>query len=243
MNKDIRISVNFFQHHKTKRLKRRLGWEGVIALQQLWCYAGRNKPEGSLTGMDCEDIADVCDWEGEPETFVKSLCEIGFIDQCDEGTYHLHDWAENNPWAANARIRSQKARKAARARHLKKMKDKGDEEHESGTPNACDEHANGMPPASDEQFSRQAPSPAPSPSPTPPLREGEGVLLSELTELQERYIWLASANKNDPPAYRATLRKIAQKQGLDVTQADLEAIKQAQDQQEICSPDVVPWSN
>ncbi len=28
---DIRICVGFFRHHKTDRLRRALGWEGVVA--------------------------------------------------------------------------------------------------------------------------------------------------------------------------------------------------------------------
>ena len=39
MNSDFRVSVDFFAHHKTKKLRRRLGYEGVVALLQLWAYA------------------------------------------------------------------------------------------------------------------------------------------------------------------------------------------------------------
>ena len=41
MNSDFRVSVDFFAHHKTKKLRRRLGYEGVVALLQLWAYAAR----------------------------------------------------------------------------------------------------------------------------------------------------------------------------------------------------------
>ena len=171
MNKDIRISVDFFEHHKTRRLKRRLGWEGVIALQQLWCYAAKHRPQGSLNGMDAEDIADASKWEGEPKEFVSQLCEIGFLEECDKGTYLLHDWEENNPWAAAAQERSEKARKAARAKHAK---EKSSENNAEGVPNACDEHGGSMREAGsahalgrEEHAQCSAPSPSPSPSPPP----------------------------------------------------------------------------
>jgi len=167
MNKDIRISVDFFQHHKTKRLRRKMGWEGVIALQQLWCYAAKHRPEGTLSGMDAEDIADVCDLEGDPQAFVQELCDIGFLEQCEEGVYQLHDWEENNPWAANARERSERARKAAQAKH---RKDKDCATHAGSMPDACAEHADGTKEQGSSTAGPHAPSPSPSPSPPP---EGE----------------------------------------------------------------------
>mgnify|MGYP000243346383 CR=1 FL=1 len=57
MNRDIRLSVGFFDHPKIIKLERQLGYEGVIALIRLWLWVAQNRPSGLLSGMDDEDIA------------------------------------------------------------------------------------------------------------------------------------------------------------------------------------------
>lgn len=147
MNSDIRISTTFFEHHKTKKLIRRLGLEGVFCLQKIWVYAGQYRPDGILHGMTGEDIAVVVDWMEEPDALIGPLCEIGFIELSDKGVYLIHDWATHNPYAAHAKQRSEKARRAAQARW--------------GSATTCSEHATSIPLAS----SSNAPSPTPSPTP------------------------------------------------------------------------------
>jgi len=115
MNSDIRISVCFPSHTKTKKLKRILGSEGVLSLITLWTYAAQNRPDGTLTGMDLDDISIAADWSGDEKEFIDALIKIGWVEKRD-GVYILHDWEENNPWAADAVNRSEKARKAAEKR-------------------------------------------------------------------------------------------------------------------------------
>ncbi|NJB67525.1 hypothetical protein GGQ74_001165 [Desulfobaculum xiamenense] len=110
MNADIRISTTFFSHHKTKKLLRRLGPDGIVHLLKLWTYAAQYRPDGSLRGMDAEDIAVSVDWLGDPDEFVRSLCETGFVERDEDGTYRIHDWQEHNLWASEAEERSDKAR-------------------------------------------------------------------------------------------------------------------------------------
>lgn len=183
MNKDIRLSVDFFQHHKTKRLKRKLGVEGIIALQQLWCYAARNRPKGSLTDMDAEDIASVCDWDGDEQQFVSCLCDIGFLEQCEEGIYHIHDWESHNPYAAFADERSEAARKAARARWEKK-------DNAKSVRNECDPHANGT--------KSQCPLPSPSPSPNPKNKNDTSVSSDEKNAENEYVATIKTTDENKP---------------------------------------------
>ncbi|WP_297672191.1 hypothetical protein [uncultured Desulfovibrio sp.] len=114
MNTDIRLSVGFWQHPKTKKLARRLGLEAVRSLQILWLWAAQNRPDGNLSGMDWEDIELAADWQGEEQAFFTA-CLGAWIDEIDGG-YVLHDWAEHNPWQAEAEARSDAARKAALAR-------------------------------------------------------------------------------------------------------------------------------
>jgi hypothetical protein len=119
MNTDIRLSVGFWQHPKTKKTVKRLGLEGIRSLQVLWLWAAVNRPDGVLSGMDWEDIELAADWQGDERTFFE--CCLGtegasmWIDE-DECGYILHDWADHNPWQAEAEARSESARKAAKAR-------------------------------------------------------------------------------------------------------------------------------
>jgi hypothetical protein len=109
MNTDFRISIDFWQHPKTKKLIRRAGLEGVRSLQILWSWAAVNRSNGSLSGMDGEDIELAADWTGDIGMLIKALEELHWIDKTDEG-YVLHDWQEHNPWAADAEARGDKAR-------------------------------------------------------------------------------------------------------------------------------------
>lgn len=109
MNTDIRIAIDFWQHHKTKKLIRRVGIEGARSLQILWSWAAGNRSNGVLLGMDEDDIEFVSDWNGEAGAFVKALVDLHWIDT-EEGCYILHEWQEHNPWAADAEARSDKAR-------------------------------------------------------------------------------------------------------------------------------------
>jgi hypothetical protein len=56
MNTDYRIRVGFFRHLKTKKLEKRLGESGVLALLKLWGYATEFRPEGDLSGLSNEDL-------------------------------------------------------------------------------------------------------------------------------------------------------------------------------------------
>lgn len=108
MNKDIRLSVGFFDNPKTVKLQRRCGVEGIISLQKLWIWTAMNKPNGDLSGMDSEDIEIAAKWEGEPGLFFSSASG-SFID-IDGDKIKLHDWEENNSWAAGAEDRADKGR-------------------------------------------------------------------------------------------------------------------------------------
>lgn len=115
MNTDIRISVDFFAHHKTRKLRKRIGADGVLSLIQLWTYAAKLRPDGDLDGMSEEDIELAADWIGEDRAFVAALADVGFL-ECVDGRYILHDWLENNPWAGGSDARSDASRFSRMAR-------------------------------------------------------------------------------------------------------------------------------
>ena len=115
MNTDIRLSIGFWEHPKTVKLERRLGLSAVRSLQILWMWAAQNRPNGSLSGMDTDDIEIAAKWYGEPTALFDALTSLGWIDKNDE-TYALHDWADHNPWQAESESRAGKARLSRLAR-------------------------------------------------------------------------------------------------------------------------------
>lgn len=109
MTLDIRLSVDFFGHRKTQKLRKRLGAAGVESLIKLWMWARPNRPSGDLSGLDNEDIAICAGWDGAEDLFAETLASIGWLDG-EAGKYALHDWLEHNPWAAGSEARSDEAR-------------------------------------------------------------------------------------------------------------------------------------
>ena len=134
MNPDIRIDVEFIGHHKTIKLRRRLGADGVLSLICLWTWAARNRPDGDLSGMDAEDIEIVSQWCGVVRSYYDVLYDVGFVDveRNESGeitSIRLHNWARRNPWASEAGNRSDSARLSRLAREnpekAKELKDMG----------------------------------------------------------------------------------------------------------------------
>ena len=118
MNIDIRLSLDFFDHPKSKKLKKRLGLEGVMALLKLWAWTAGNRPGGMLTGLDAEAVELAADWDGEDGTFVSTLLDLRLLDDAD-GTFAIHDWEDHQAYASKSEERSSKAKKAAEARWSK----------------------------------------------------------------------------------------------------------------------------
>lgn len=115
MTADARISTAMPSHPKVRKLLRRLGhgagWSWVCLI--LWTAA--NRPNGSLAGLNDEDLEIACDWAGTAGDFIPALRDLRLLDG-PEGESSLHDWSEHNPWAAEHGARVDAARKAAKAR-------------------------------------------------------------------------------------------------------------------------------
>ena len=174
MNSDIRISVNFVQHPKTKKTIRKYGHAAIVSIIALWGFAAQRRPEGNLTGMDADEIAIAACWDGDEQEFFDMCVEMKWIDVHEDGEIHLHGWKEAQGYVINAPARAERSRRAAQARWEKREKKEleqisGDNAacNANGMLDACLTHANGMPGAMLNCESCNAPFPAPSPSPSP----------------------------------------------------------------------------
>lgn len=118
MNTDIRLAVNFWQHPKVYRLEKRLGLKAIRSLQILWIWCAQNRPDGNLFNLAPDEIEFVADWRGKKGAFFGA-CIGEWIDETEAG-YRLHEWADYNPYQAQAgsreEARKEKARNAANAR-------------------------------------------------------------------------------------------------------------------------------
>lgn len=118
MNTDIRLAVNFWQHPKVYRLEKRLGLKAIRSLQILWSWCAQNRPDGNLADLAPDEIEFVSDWRGKKGAFFEA-CIGEWIDETEAG-YALHEWADYNPYQAQAgsreEARKEKARNAANAR-------------------------------------------------------------------------------------------------------------------------------
>lgn len=115
MPEDFRIRVSFRTSRKRRRLMRLLDAEGVVALVDLWGYCAAERPDGDLSGLTAEDIADEVAWMGDAAKLVDALVTAGFLDG-GPSAYRLHGWERRQPWCATATTRSKGARKAAHER-------------------------------------------------------------------------------------------------------------------------------
>ena len=147
---DFRIDVGFFTHIKTKRLRKRLGLEGVFALQMLWAYAALHEHDESRVYSQ-EDIELAVDWADDGD-ITAVLCEVGYLDPA-EGGYKIHQWEIHNGYAATASKRSEAGRIAAKARWDKRLQSDGNAD------------------AMRTQCDGNAPFPIPIPTPTPDSKE------------------------------------------------------------------------
>ena len=187
MSSDARISTAFPSHPKTKKLARRLGSAGPLGCIYLFLWAAANRSDGALSGMTGEDIELAVDWAGDDGAFVAAMVAVGFLDG-EEGAYRIHDWADHNPWAQGAAMRSAKARWNAVKRHH------GEAEADRQVPeyavvrlaassksdaSSMENDAGSNAPSTDAALPSSERSNAPSPSPSPSPEEHKSSLRSD----------------------------------------------------------------
>ena len=158
MNKDIRLATNYFDHPKYRKLRKRLGAEGVLSHIELLTFVGKVMWSGILEDMDAEDIAEAAGWRGNPDEFVDCLLELRLLDKGSKW-HEIHNWPKWNSFALKAEARSEVARANANKRWRKKHEKALKEIEQSQADNA-----NGI---ADGNADSNAPSP-------PPSLEGDG---------------------------------------------------------------------
>jgi hypothetical protein len=93
----IESHQEILQHPKTRKLAYSLEISVPTAighLHCLWWWAMSYAKDGDLAEYDDVDIAIGAQWMGDPETFVKALVSVGFLDlhSIDEDCKSIHDW-------------------------------------------------------------------------------------------------------------------------------------------------------
>ena len=93
---------------------RACGPSGVVNLQKLWIYTAEHYPKGVLTGLEDDDIRDL--FELGSENHFDTLLKYGFIHRNADKWIEIADWERDQGWVIGAPERSEKAKKASKAR-------------------------------------------------------------------------------------------------------------------------------
>ena len=125
-------------HRKIMKLRRILKIktpQAVGHVAMLWLWSIDNAPDGDLSKVDVEDIAEACEWPRGAETFVSAMKEAGLID----ADMKLHDWDEYTGGLMEKREDRRKKDRERQARsRAKKAAQKaakaGGEEHRDHAP-------------------------------------------------------------------------------------------------------------
>lgn len=171
---DIRLDVEFAEDFRTQKIMRKFGAEGALGLIFLMCYCAKHYPSDSgyfPKNFDEEDLLYACKVKLERTDYIEMLLGLEIIGK-DDGQFYICEWDEMQPWAAEARKRSEAGRIAAAARWKNKEKqdDKPKKKVKKESPESGD--ASGMPSHNDRKpdGKRKAESgnaPTPTPTPTP----------------------------------------------------------------------------
>lgn len=114
---DCRLMSDFYNHPKTIKLLRVYGGDGVVALQRLWCFATEYRPNGVLTDMTREDLADTCRIDAKRLDFIDDLVSMRWLDyDAEHQVYSIHNWVLRQPNVVNREKLSRQKADAARAK-------------------------------------------------------------------------------------------------------------------------------
>ncbi|WP_415713094.1 hypothetical protein [Maridesulfovibrio sp.] len=168
---DIRLDVEFAEDFRTQKIMRKFGAEGALGLIFLMCYCAKHYPSDSgyfPVNFDEEDLLFACKVQLDRTDYVQMLLDLEIIGK-NKDRFYICEWDEMQPWASEARARSEKAKKAAAARWKKegKQKDKkkkvpSEQPEIKPDAHAMPEHESGNTENMPEADSGNAPSPTPT---------------------------------------------------------------------------------
>ncbi len=87
----IEVHQTLPAHRKIKKLKRELKIktpQAVGHMVMLWLWAVDNAPDGNLSDIDPNDLAEAAEWSKPGSELVRALISAGFLDE----DMQLHDW-------------------------------------------------------------------------------------------------------------------------------------------------------
>lgn len=131
-------------HRKIKKLKRVLKIktpQAVGHVVMLWLWSIDNAPDGDLSKVDAEDIAEACEWPKDAGDFVAAMQEAGFIDP----DMRLHDWSEYTGRLMGQRDEKRRKDRERQARYRAKKADAANDDkvvsNNNVTRDKCVSHA------------------------------------------------------------------------------------------------------
>jgi hypothetical protein len=87
----IRLYVTFFDHPKTRKLRRELGT--VEPILRLWAWAANCCQDGDLSDQSHDDVEESSGWRGERGKAYSAMVACGFLD-IDGDRVEIHGWGE-----------------------------------------------------------------------------------------------------------------------------------------------------
>ena len=136
----IEVHQTLPSHRKIKALKRELKIktpQAVGHMVMLWLWAVDNAPDGDLSGIDPDDIAEAAEWPKDGKAFVDAMIRAGFLD----GDMRLHDWGDFSGMLMEkreAKRASDRERQQRRRDRLKKEAENSGEKRDGHAPVTCD---------------------------------------------------------------------------------------------------------
>ena len=108
-------------HRKFQRLGRALHisrFEAYGVTAALWDWVDEHRPDGALSGLDAEGIADSIGASDrfDPDELIDAWVSVGLLDRDHDGNLSIHGWTDEGRSGADHEARVDKARKAAHQR-------------------------------------------------------------------------------------------------------------------------------
>ena len=120
----IKVEHSLFNHLKLKRLARRCNIskpQAIGHLVLLWGIIQQYEPDGNINDWSIDDIADFAELDIEPQLFLDSLIEVGFLEYDENNNLVVHDWEEHNGLKRSALKREKDRLYAKESRAKKKI--------------------------------------------------------------------------------------------------------------------------